>query len=175
MSLIARVRDQSRSMSLWEGESSWQVTKTDVAGNCAAMNLISFSYNFLCLPLQLNFSILILCVSKITLQWNNKNALKRPSQMWLWKGNMTSSKEMVSFKRIQVEDCIQSYFSRYEILLIWRKNTQNNSKSVKWIQKQKTFMNFWGWILKIFTITKFYHSNLIDCVLQGWFPLGIRQ
>ena len=153
MSLIARVRDQSRSMSLWEWESSWQVTKTGVAGNCAAMNLISFSYNFLCFPLQLNFSILILCVSKITLQWNNKNALKRPSQMWLWKGYMTSSKETVSFKRIQVEDCIQSYFSRYEILLIWRKNTQNNSKSVKWIQKQKTFMNFWGWILKIFTIT----------------------
>ena len=153
MNLIARVRDQSRSMSLWEGESSWQVTKTDVAGNCAAMNLISFSYNFLCLPLQLNFSILILCVSKIALQWNNKNALKRPSQMWLWDGYMNSSKEMVSFKRIQVEDCIQSYFSRYEILLIRRKNTQNNSKSVKWIQKQKTFMNFWGWIFKIFTIT----------------------
>ena len=153
MNLIARVRDQSRSMSLWEGESSWQVTKTDVAGNCAAMNLISFSYNFLCLPLQLNFSILILCVSKITLQWNNKNALKRPSQMWLWKDSMTSSKETVSFKRIQVEDCIQSYFSRYEILLIWRKNTQNNSKSVKWIQKQKTYTNFWGWIFKIFTIT----------------------
>ena len=121
MNLIAHVRDQSKSLSLWNGERSWQVTKTDVAGNCDAINLISFSYNFLCLSLQLNFSIPILCASQITLQWNNKNSFKGPSQMWHWKGYMTSSKETVSVKRIQVVDCIQSYLSRHELLLIWRK------------------------------------------------------
>ena len=74
--------------------------KTDVAGNCAAINMISFSYNFLCLSLQLNFFIPILCVAPIMLQWNKKNSLKRPSQAWLWKGYMTSSKETISVKRI---------------------------------------------------------------------------
>ena len=121
VNLIAHVRDQSKSLSLWNGERSWQVTKTDVAGNCDAINLISFSYNFLCLSLQLNFSIPILCASQITLQWNNKNSFKGPFQMWHWKGYMTSSKETVSVKRIQVVDCIQSYLSRHELLLIWRK------------------------------------------------------
>ena len=52
--------------------------KTDVTGNCAAINMISFSYNFLCLSLQFNFSIPILCMAPIILQWNNKNLLKRP-------------------------------------------------------------------------------------------------
>ena len=127
--------------------------KSNVAGNCAAINMISFSYNFLCLSLQLNFSIPILCASQITLQWNNKNSFKGPSQMWRWKVYMTSSKETVSVKRIQVVDCIQSYLSRHELLLIWRKNTQNNGKSVEWIKKQKTYLNFWGWIFKIFSIT----------------------
>ena len=155
VNLIAHVRNQPKSMSLWKWERSWQVTKTDVAGNCAAINLISFSYNSLCLSLQLIFTIPILCVFQITLQWNNKNSLKRPSQMWLWKGYMTSSKETVSVKRIQVVDCIQSCFSRHELLLIWRKNTQNNSKSVEWFQKQKPY-EFCGWIFKIFTITNIF-------------------
>ena len=132
--------------------------KADAAGNCAAINIKSFSYNFLCPSLKLNFFIPISCVVPIILQWNNKNSLKRPSQMWLWKGYMTSSKETVSVKRIQVVDCIQSCLSRHELLLIWRKNTQNNSKSFGSIQKQKhkTYMNFWGWILKIFTITNIF-------------------
>ena len=129
VNLIAHVRDQSKSMSLWKGERSWQVTKTDVAGNCAAINLIYFSNNFLCLSLQLNFSIPTFSVAHIILQWNKKNLLKRPSQTWLWKYYMTSSKETVSVKRIQVVDCIQSCLSRHELLIIWRKNTQNNSKS----------------------------------------------
>ena len=127
--------------------------KSDVAGNCAAMNMISFSYNVLCLSLQLNFSIAISCVALIILQWNNKNSLKIPSQTWLWKDYMTSSKETVSVKRIQIVECIQSCFSRHQLLLIWRKNTQNNSKSLEWIKKCETHMNFWGWIFKIFTIT----------------------
>ena len=155
VNLIAHVRDQSKSMSLWKGERSWQVTKTDVAGNCAAINLISFSYNFLCLRLQLNFSIPILCMTQIILQWNNKNLLKRPSQTWLWRDYMTSSKETVWVKKIQVVDCIQNCLSRHELFIIWN-NTQNSSKSFEWIQKQKTYMNFWGWILKIFTITNIF-------------------
>ena len=69
-----------------QGETSWQVTKTDVARDCVAINVISFSYTLLCLSLQLNFSFAILCVAPIKLQWNNKNSLKRPSQTWLWKG-----------------------------------------------------------------------------------------
>ena len=78
--------------------------KTDVTGNCAAINMISFSYNFLCLSLQFNFSIPILCMAPIILQWNNKNLLKRPSQAWLWKGYMTSSKETVSVKILQISN-----------------------------------------------------------------------
>ena len=127
--------------------------KSNVAGNCAAINMISFSYNVLCLSLQLNFSIAISCVAPIILQWNNKNSIKIPSQTWLWKDYMTSSKETVSVKRIQIVECIQSCFSRHQLLLIWRKNTQNNSKSLEWIQKCGTHMNIWGWIFKIFTIT----------------------
>ena len=155
VNLIAHVRDKSKSMSLWKGERSWQVTKTDVAGNCAAINLISFSYNFLCLRLQLNFSIPILCMAQIILQWNNKNLLKRPSQTWLWRDYMTSSKETVWVKKIQVVDCIQNCLSRHELFIIWN-NTQNSSESFECIQKQKTYMNFWGWILKIFTITNIF-------------------
>ena len=112
--------------------------KSNVAGNCAAIN---------------NFSIAISCVAPIILQWNNKNSIKIPSQTWLWKDYMTSSKETVSVKRIQIVECIQSCFSRHQLLLIWRKNTQNNSKSLEWIQKCGTHMNIWGWIFKIFTIT----------------------
>ena len=138
------------------GRRVYKWLKTNVTGNCAAISMISFSYNFLGLSLQLNFSILISCVAPIILQWNNKNSLKRPSQMWLWKGYMTSSKETVSVKRIQVVDCIQSCLSRHELLLIWRKNTQNNSKFLEWIQKHKTCMNFWGWIFKVFTITNIF-------------------
>ena len=78
------------------GRRVYKWLKTNVTGNCAAISMISFSYNFLGLSLQLNFSILISCVAPIILQWNNKNSLKRPSQMWLWKGYMTSSKETVS-------------------------------------------------------------------------------
>ena len=151
------------------------MTKTDVAGNCAAINLISFSYNSLCLSLQLIFTIPILCVFQITLQWNNKNSLKRPSQMWLWKGYMTSSKETVSVKRIQIADCIQSCLSRHEVWLIWRKNTQNNSKSLEWIQKQKIYMNIGDEFSKYLPSPTFSHSNLIHSALQGFFPLGIRQ
>ena len=44
----------------------------------------------------------------------------------------------------QVVDFIRSYLSRHELLLIRRKNTQNNGKSVEWIKKQKTYLNFWG-------------------------------
>ena len=154
---------------------SWQVTKTDVAGNCDAINLISFSYNFLCLSLQLNFSIPILCASQITLQWNNKNSFKGPSQMWRWKVYMTSSKETVSVKRIQVVDCIQSYLSRHELLLIWRKNTQNNSKSVEWIQNKKHIWFFGDEFSKYLPPPIFHHSDLIHSVLQGCFPSGIRQ
>ena len=145
--------------------------KTDVTGNCAAINMISFSYNFLCLYL----SIPILCVAPIILQWNNKNSLKRPSQMWLWKGYMTSSKETVSVKRIQIADCIQSCLSRHEVWLIWRKNTQNNSKSLEWIQKQKIYMNIGDEFSKYLPSPTFSHSNLIHSALQGFFPLGIRQ
>ena len=94
---------------------------------------------FLCLSLQLNFSFPILCVAPIILPWNNKNSLKRPSQMWLGKDYMTTSKEAVSVKMIQVVDWIQSCLSGHELLLVWRKNTQNNSKSLEWIQKQKTY------------------------------------
>ena len=94
--------------------------KTDVAGNCAAINLISFSYKFLCISLQL-FPIPILCVAQIILQWNNKNLLKRPFYTWLWKGYMTSSTETVSVKRIKVADCTQSCLSRHQLLIIWRK------------------------------------------------------
>ena len=132
------------------------MTKIDVARNCAAINLISFSYNFLCHFLQLNFSIPILCVAQIVLQWDNKNLLKIRSQTWLWKGYMISSKEKVSVKRIQLVDCIQSCLSRHDLLIIWRKNTQNTSKSLEWIQKQKTYMDFWGWIFKIFTINNIF-------------------
>ena len=131
VNLIAHVRDQSKSMSLWKGQRDWKVTKTDVTGNCAAITLISFSYNFLCLSLQLNFSGPILCVAHIILQWNNKNLLKTPSQAWFWKDYVTSSKETVSVKRVQIVDCIQSCLSRHELLIIWRKNTQNNSKSLE--------------------------------------------
>ena len=164
---IADVRDQPWSIPLWKGDRNWQVTKTDVTENCAAINLISFSYSFLCLSLKLNFSIPILCVAQIILQWKNKNLLKWPSQTRLWKGYMTSSKETVSVKRIQVVDCIQSCLSRHGLLIIWRKNTQNNSKYLEWIQKRKTCMNFWGPI--------FCHSNLIHSVLQARFFLGITQ
>ena len=143
---ISHVRDQSKSTQLWKEYRGWQVTKADVAGNCAAINLISFSYKFLCLSLKLNLFIPKLCVAQIILQGNNKNLLKRPSQTWLWKGYMTSSKETVSVKRIQVAHCIQSCLSRHVLLIIWRKNTQNNSKPLEWIQKRKTCMNFWGWI-----------------------------
>ena len=52
--------------------------KADVAGNCAAINIKSFSYNLLCLSLKLNFFVPISCVVPIILQWNNKNSLKRP-------------------------------------------------------------------------------------------------
>ena len=170
VNLIAHVRDHSKSTSLWKRERSWQVTKTDVAGNCAAINLISFSYNFLCLSLQLNFSITILCVAQITLQWNNKNLLKRPSQTWLWKGYMTSCKETVLVKRIQVVDCIQSCLSRHELLLIWRKNTQNRVDL-----KTKNILIFGDEFSKYLPSLIFSYSNLIHSVLQGWFPLGIGQ
>ena len=145
-------------MSLWKGETSWQVTKTDVAGNCAAINGIFFSYALLCLSLQLNFSFPIFSVAPLILQWNNKNSLKRPSQTWPWKGCRlyASSEETVSVKRIQVVDCIQISLSGHELLLIWRRITQNNCKSLECIQKQKTYTNFWGWIFKIFTITNIF-------------------
>ena len=147
-------------MSLWKGERSWKVTKTDVTRKCAAINVISFSYNFLCLSLQLNFSFPILCVAPIILQWNNKNSLKRPSQMWLWKDYMTSSKETVSVKMIQVADWIQSCLSGQQLLLIWRNNTQNNSKSLEWIQKTKKHIwNFWDKFSKYLPSPTFSHSN----------------
>ena len=156
VNLIAHVTGQSKSMSLWRGEKSWKETKTDAAENFAAINLISFSHNFLCLPLQLNFSISILCVLQIRLQWNDKNLSKIPSQTCLWKDYMSSSKERFSIKRMQVVNCIQSYLSMHELLLIRRKNTQNNSKSVEWIQKQKSYLNFLEWIFKIFAITNIF-------------------
>ena len=159
MDLVAHVRDRPKSMSLWKGERSWKMTKTDVTGNCAAINVISFSYNFLCLSLQLNFSFPILCVAPIILPWNNKNSLKRPSQMWLWKDYMTSSKETVSVKMIQVVAWIQSCLSGHELLLIWRKNTENNSKSLEWIQKQKTYMNFKHKFWKYLSSPIFSHNN----------------
>ena len=86
------------------GRRVYKWLKTNVTGNCAAISMISFSYNFLGLSLQLNFSILISCVAPIILQWNNKNSLKRPSQLWLWKGYMTSSKETVSVKILRISN-----------------------------------------------------------------------
>ena len=151
------------------------MTKTDVAGNCAAINLISFSCNFFFFFLRLNFSIPILCVAQIILQWNNRLLFKRPSQTWLWKDYMTSSKETVWAKRIPVVDCIQSCLSRHQLLIIWRKNTQNNSKSLEWIQKQKIYMNIGDEFSKYLPSPTFSHSNLIHSALQGFFPLGIRQ
>ena len=86
------------------GRRVYKWLKTNVTGNCAAISMTSFSYNFLGLSLQLNFSILISCVAPIILQWNNKNSLKRPSQLWLWKGYMTSSKETVSVKILRISN-----------------------------------------------------------------------
>ena len=91
--------------------------KTDVTGNCAVIN-ISFCYNFLCLSLQFNFSTPIMCMTPIILQWNNKNPLKRPSQTWLWKGYMTSSKKQFQsrFFRLVTTHALTSSFE-YSLLL----------------------------------------------------------
>ena len=163
-------------MSLWKGKRSWKMTKTDVTGNCAAINVISFSYNFLCLSLQLNFSFPLLCIAPIILQWNNKNSLKRPSQMWLWKDYTTSSKETISVKMIQVVDWIQSCLSGHELLLTWRKNTQNNSKPLKVDPKTKNIYEF----LEINFENIYRHqylliATIIHGILHGWFPFGISQ
>ena len=120
---------------LWKAETSWQVTKTEVAGNSTAINVISFSYTLLCLSLQLNFSFPILCVAPIILQWNNKNSLKRPSQTWFWKGyRLHDQFQRNSFSQ---EDTSSRLYSNllvgHELLLIWRANTKNNSKSLGWI------------------------------------------
>ena len=50
------------------GKGADKSQKLMFAGNCAAINLISFSYKFLCISLQLYFSIPILCVAQIILQ-----------------------------------------------------------------------------------------------------------
>ena len=133
--------------------------KTNVAEYCAAINIKSFSYNFLCLSLQLNFFIPISCVVPIILQWNNKNSLK------------------VSVKRIQVVDCIHSCLSRHELLLIWRKTPKITVNPLDG-SKNKNIKHIWSFgdeFSKYLPSPIFSHSNLIHCILQGWLPLGIRR
>ena len=178
MNLIAHVWDQSKSMLCHSARGrradKWQklMSQEIVLLQMWYLSPIPFLYPIflLCLSLQLNFSFAILCVAPIKLQWNNKNSLKRPSQTWLWKGYMTSSKETVSVKRIQVVDCIQSCLSRHELLLIWRKNTQNRVDL-----KTKNILIFGDEFSKYLPSLIFSYSNLIHSVLQGWFPLGIGQ
>ena len=117
-------------------------------------------------------------------QWN-KNSLK--GHLCLWRGSWLSELRRLhdQFQRnsFSQEDsssrlCTQSCLSVHELLLIWRKSSQNNSK---FLERFKTRSNvviwsFWDEFSKYLPSQIFSYSSLLFIVPSMVdFPLGIRQ